>query len=211
MSQGEVSDPNECDEKNAFGQAEYACQRGDAATGAPGSPTMRDDDTEESCLATAVDATDVLVCGGDSELPCCSYTGPDDGGLGFGPQTWALISVLGDVSMLFGAWMYGAFLTMTPLRPLFFLLQLFNAAAAVPDLLLSLGVHEQLSIPASVFAPIGMMAFWLAWQLKVLPIYTLAARICPRGVEATLMAIISATNDVGGTVRTHMAPSALGG
>ena len=33
------------------------------------------------------------------------------------------------VAMLVGAWAYGAFLTATPLRPLFFMLQLFNAAA----------------------------------------------------------------------------------
>jgi MFS family permease len=136
--------------------------------------------------------------------PCCYYTEPTHGGLGFDAQFWAIIAILGDLAMMLASWAYGAFLTKSPLRPLFVLLQLLNTVAAVPDLILTLGLHDSLGIPAQVFAPIGIAAFWFAWQLKVLPVYTLAARICPSGVEATLMALISATNDVGGTVARYL-------
>ena len=44
-------------------------------------------------------------------------------------------------------------------------------------------------------------------QLKALPVYTLAAEIVPTGIEATLMSIISATNDIGGTVAKLVASS----
>ena len=42
-------------------------------------------------------------------------------------------------------------------------------------------------------------------QLKALPVYTLAAEIVPTGIEATLMAIISAVNDLGGTAAKLLA------
>eukprot|EP01052_Picozoa_sp_SAG31_P002882 SAG31_NODE_104_length_25069_cov_12.917144_21_plen_205_part_00 len=57
-------------------------------------------------------------------------------------------------------------------------------------------MHERFGIDARVLAPIGMFAYWLAWQLKMLPVYTLCAKIVPSGVEATLMSIISALNGV---------------
>ena len=36
-----------------------------------------------------------------------------------------LISIIGDIALLVAAWIFGAFLTKTPLRPLFVALQLF--------------------------------------------------------------------------------------
>ena len=41
---------------------------------------------------------------------------------------------------------------------------------------------------------------YLAYMLKNLPVYTLAAKICPVGVEATLTACIAATNDLSGAL-----------
>jgi hypothetical protein len=106
--------------------------------------------------------------------------------------------VLGDAAMLFGSWIYGAYLTTTPLRTLFFVLQLFNAAASTFNLMVSkisyhwavtpccvvsswlggltvgsrmraqlaLGTHTMLSVPSRIFAPLGNIAFWLAWQVQ---------------------------------------------
>ena len=67
---------------------------------------------------------------------------------------------------------------------------------SLSDLALATGLHENLDIDARLFAPFGMFAYWLAWQLKMLPVYTLCAKIVPSGVEATLMSIISALNDL---------------
>eukprot|EP01043_Picozoa_sp_COSAG02_P034405 COSAG02_NODE_2402_length_8943_cov_2.854138_9_plen_174_part_00 len=105
--------------------------------------------------------------------------------------------MLGDAAMLFASWIYGAYLTKTPMRTLFFVLQLFNAAASTFNLMVSsilchglwcfpvllalvslsdvgfsyacklaLGTHNALSVPSRVFAPLGNIAFWMAWQVQ---------------------------------------------
>ena len=143
-----------------------------------------------------------------SEASCAALGGGghcvygEIGGLGFNANFWGLISVLGDAAMLLGSYIYGAYLTATPLRLLFLVLQLFNAAASTFNLILAVSASSVLS--AKWIAPIGNIAFWLAWQLKVLPIFTLSAKIVPTGVEATLMSIISSTNDLGGTAAKYL-------
>ena len=45
--------------------------------------------------------------------------------------------------------------------------------------------------------------YFLAWQLKNLPVYTLAAKVCPPGVEASLTACIAGMNDLSGSVAQY--------
>lgn len=77
--------------------------------------------------------------------------------------------MLGDAAMLVGSWIYGAYLTATPLRSLFLVLQLLNAAASTFNLMLATGAHVAMSVPARVFAPLGNVFFWLAWQCVAQP------------------------------------------
>ena len=148
------------------------------------------------------------------------------GGLGFGDVTYSMLSVVADVAMLAACYIYGAFLGSTPLRKLFIALQLLNVAASALDLALALrwneaiGVLTQLNVSllvshlpavgcryfssaqvdATVFAGVDQAIFYCAWQLKNLPVYTLAAKLCPPGVEATLTAIIAGLNDLSGAL-----------
>jgi hypothetical protein len=48
----------------------------------------------------------------------------------------------------------------------------------VLDLALALKWNEQLGFSATAFAAIDSAIYFLAWQLKNLPIYTLAAKVC---------------------------------
>ena len=43
---------------------------------------------------------------------------------------------------------------------------------------------------AQVFAIFDMAGYWLAIQLKFLPIYALSCRVCPASVEATMVALV---------------------
>ena len=94
----------------------------------------------------------------------------------------------------------GAYLGSTPLRKLFIGLQLLNVAASVLDLALALRWNELIGIDAMVVAGLDQAIFYLAWQLKNLPVYTLAAKVCPPGVEATLTACIAGMNDLSGSL-----------
>ncbi len=129
------------------------------------------------------------------------YTGSHKvGGLGFGAVTYSMLSVVGDVAMLGASYIYGAYLGSTPLRRLFISLQLLNVVASALDLVLALRWNEAIGVDATVFAGIDQAIFYCAWQLKNLPVYTLAAKLCPPGVEATLTAGIAGLNDLSGAL-----------
>lgn len=129
------------------------------------------------------------------------YTGSKkDGGLGFGAVMYSMLSVVGDIAMLGASYIYGAYLGSTPLRKLFIGLQLLNVAASALDLMLALRWNEAIGVDATVFAGVDQAIFYCAWQLKNLPVYTLAAKLCPPGVEATLTAGIAGLNDLSGAL-----------
>jgi hypothetical protein len=132
------------------------------------------------------------------------YTGSSAaGGLGFGPVTYSMLSVVGDVAMLVASYVYGAYLGSTPLRRLFVGLQLLNVAASALDLALALRWNELIGMNATIFAALDQAIYYLAWQLKNLPVYTLAAKVCPHGVEATLTACIAGMNDLSGSLAQY--------
>ena len=87
-----------------------------------------------------------------------------------------MLSVVGDVGMLVASMLYGRFLTNTPLRKLFVALQLVNVFASALDLALALRWNDRIGVRADIFAAVDQAIFYLAWQLKNLPIYTLAAK-----------------------------------
>ena len=92
----------------------------------------------------------------------------------------------------------------TPLRRLFIGLQLLNVAASVLDLALARKWNETIGVSAAAFAGIDSAIYFLAWQLKNLPVYTLAAKVCPPGVEATLTACIAGANDLSGALASYL-------
>jgi hypothetical protein len=53
------------------------------------------------------------------------------------------------------------------------------------------------------FAGIDQFFYWLCYQCKLLPIYALATRICPPGMEATMIAMVLSLKDLGYTVATY--------
>ena len=53
---------------------------------------------------------------------------------------------------------------------------------------------------AMSFASVDSAIYYMAWQLKMLPVYTLAAKVCPPGIEATLTALIAAVSDLSASV-----------
>ena len=92
----------------------------------------------------------------------CSFT-HESGGLGFDARQWGLILVIGDAAMLLASLVYGACLTTIPLRTLFVLLGLSNAASVVFNVMLAMGIHTTLGIESLVFASVGNACFWFAW------------------------------------------------
>ena len=133
------------------------------------------------------------------------YTGKErDGGLAFGDVTYSMLSVVGDIAMLGASYIYGAYLGDTPLRKLFIGLQLLNVAASALDLALALHWNERIGVSAAAFAAVDSAVYFLAWQLKNLPVYTLAAKVCPPGVEASLTACIAGMNDLSGSVAQYL-------
>ena len=76
-------------------------------------------------------------------------------------------------------------------------------AAGLADAALALRLNEALGIDARVFAGVDQFAYWFGYQCKLLPIYALATRICPPGVEATMIAMVLSLKNLGETVATY--------
>ena len=67
----------------------------------------------------------------------------------------------------------------------------------------AMGWNEALGIDARVFAGLDQFAYWFGFQCKLLPIYALATRICPPGVEATMIAMVLSLKNLGETVASY--------
>ena len=59
------------------------------------------------------------------------------------------------------------------------------------------------NIDDKYFAGLDQFMYWLGYQCKMLPIYSLATRICPPGVEATMIAVVLSLKDLGYTFATY--------
>ena len=53
------------------------------------------------------------------------------------------------------------------------------------------------------FAGIDQFFYWFCYQCKLLPMYALATRICPPGVEATMIAVVMSLNDAGYSIASY--------
>lgn len=131
----------------------------------------------------------------------CNYTKIEHaktvrGGLGFDPCEYSDLQALGSGCMLLACWVYGAYLTHTPLRKIIVAMHLALAATSFFDTSLALGFHQTLGIPTWMFASFDISSYWFAIEFKMLPIYALAYRIAPGSVEATMIALVYTMKDL---------------
>jgi hypothetical protein len=119
------------------------------------------------------------------------------GGLGFSATYWSFLAAEASFWMIVGSAVYTKFLPDVSLRRIIVAIHVLYFASGIFDIGLALRWNDALGVNAEVFAGVDQAVFWFVWQLKTIPLYTLATTICPPGVEGTMTAIIIGLRDVG--------------
>jgi len=135
----------------------------------------------------------ITFCNYTHYNPCITFVG----GLGFTDPFYSLLQTCGSLVMVLACAFYGKYLTKTPLRTIIVYLHIFLASCSIIDTCLALHLNRTIGISDKYFAFFDVCSYWIAIQLKMLPIYALCCRIAPVGVEATMVAIVYSLKDFG--------------
>jgi hypothetical protein len=142
------------------------------------------------------------------QLALCNVTVVDGctavlGGLGFDPIYYSHLQALGSAGSIVGTFVFASVLADSSLRKTFVGVHVALALVGVADATLALRWNVAWGIDDKYFAGLDQFMYWLGYQCKMLPIYSLATRICPPGVEATMIAVVLSLKDLGYTIATY--------
>lgn len=130
--------------------------------------------------------------------------------LGFQPEFLGRVRLVTSIATLAGVWLFQRFLKTVPFRVIFGWSAVIAAALGMTTLLLVTHANRALGIDDRWFSIGDTLILTVIGQIAFMPVLVLSARLCPRGVEATLFALLmSITNlakilsNEGGAVLTH--------
>jgi len=131
--------------------------------------------------------------------------------LHFEPEFFGRLSVISNVMGIIGILIFRKFLLSVPLRTLFFWIIVASVTLSLPTLGLIYGWYTVLGISPQFFAIGDTLISAPLSEIGFLPLMVLIARICPKGVEATMFALLAslaniglAISDIGGGLLSSM-------
>jgi folate/biopterin transporter len=120
--------------------------------------------------------------------------------LGFTPDKFGTLDVLGHVVAIVGTFIYKKYLRNVSFRRIFGVALFLSFVLENSLLLLVLHTNRSMGIPDFVFALIERIVITLVGQFITMPMVVLGARLCPVGVEGTLYALLMSITNIGGVV-----------
>lgn len=125
--------------------------------------------------------------------------------LHFSPEFFGRLSLISHAMGIAGVLIFRKFLIAIPLRVLFFWIVVASVALSLPTIGLVYGWYKILGVSAQFFAMADTLVTAPLSEIGFLPLLVLAARLCPKGIEATMFAILASIMNIG------LAVSDLGG
>ena len=110
--------------------------------------------------------------------------------LGFTTEFLGRIQLLASVASLIGVGVYNGLLKEVELRKIFLWTAILGTGLGMTQLMLITGVNRTLGISDQVFALGDSALLTVLGQVSFMPVLVLAAKLCPKGVEATLFATL---------------------
>ncbi|RLN93325.1 hypothetical protein BBJ28_00002101 [Nothophytophthora sp. Chile5] len=110
--------------------------------------------------------------------------------LQFTPEFLGTVSAFGFVFLLLGTLLYNAFFKDVSFRRIFLLAQLSLAAVSLLDVVLVTRANLDMGIPDKAFVLGDAVIADVISRLKTMPVMVLCAKLCPKGVEGTLFALL---------------------
>ncbi len=141
--------------------------------------------------------------------------------LDFTPEFFGRLSVISRLMGIVGVLFFRKFLISLSLRSVFVGVVAASILLSLPSLGLVYGWYELLGVSPRFFAMADTLISAPLTEIGFLPLLVLAARICPKGVEATMFALLAslmniglAVSDIGGSLlvnffNVHQATEAL--
>ena len=115
--------------------------------------------------------------------------------LQFSPEFLGTLSAFGFAFLLVGTLVYNALFKDMSFRRIFFIAQVSLALVSLLEVLLVTRANVRLGIPDKAFVLGDAVLADVVSRLKTMPVLVLCAKLCPKGVEGTLFALLmSITN-----------------
>ncbi|KAI9914536.1 hypothetical protein PsorP6_007844 [Peronosclerospora sorghi] len=116
--------------------------------------------------------------------------------LHFTPEFLGTVSAIGFLFLMTGTMLYNTFFTHVSFRRIFFMAQLCLAIVSLLDVVLVTRTNLELGIPDKAFVLGDHVVADVIGRLKTMPIMVLCAKLCPRGIEGTLFALLMSISNV---------------
>lgn len=125
--------------------------------------------------------------------------------LHFTPEFFGRLALVSNITAIVGVVLFRKFLLSLPLRRLLFGVVVLSIVLSLPTMGLVYGWYRLLGVSPQFFALADTLVTGALGEIGFLPLLVLAARLCPRGVEATVFALLASIMNIG------LAISDLGG
>ncbi|MBT7494423.1 MAG: folate/biopterin family MFS transporter [Candidatus Peribacter sp.] len=125
--------------------------------------------------------------------------------LGFDAEFFGRLSVISHGMSIVGVLLFRKFLLSVSLRKLFFWIIIASVILSMPTIGLVYGWYEYVGMSPRFFALADTFISAPLTEIAFLPLLVLATRLCPKGIEATMFAILASIMNIG------LAISDLGG
>ncbi|DAZ96237.1 TPA: hypothetical protein N0F65_012599 [Lagenidium giganteum] len=110
--------------------------------------------------------------------------------LKFTPEFLGLVGAFGYIFLLVGTLIYNTFFKDISFRRIFFIAQVALAVVSMLDVVLVTRFNLQMGIPDKAFVLGDAVIADVIGRLKTMPVLVLCAKLCPKGVEGTLFALL---------------------
>lgn len=116
--------------------------------------------------------------------------------LHFTPEFMGTVSAIGFVFLMAGTVLYNTYFTNVSFRVIFFMAQLCLALVSLVDIVLVTRANVKIGIPDKAFVLGDHIVVDVIGRLKTMPIMVLCAKLCPKGIEGTLFALLMSISNL---------------
>ncbi|XTZ20627.1 MAG: folate/biopterin family MFS transporter, partial [cyanobacterium endosymbiont of Rhopalodia fuxianensis] len=120
--------------------------------------------------------------------------------LGFGPEFLGLVRLVTSVAALVGIGLYQKFLKTVPFRHILGWSIVISSGLGMTMLLLVTHTNRVIGISDAWFSLGDSLILTVMGEITFMPILVLSARLCPKGIEATLFALLMSILNLSGLI-----------
>ncbi|MGK7951432.1 MAG: folate/biopterin family MFS transporter [Xenococcaceae cyanobacterium] len=110
--------------------------------------------------------------------------------LGFKPEFLGTVRLVTSFASLMGIWLFQRFFKNVPFRQILGWSTVISAALGMTSIILVTHTNRALGIDDHWFSLGDSLILTVAGQITWMPVLVLSARLCPKGIEATLFALL---------------------